>query len=140
MLFPTVLLPLFVQVGLTFFLLLWMGGARFGALRRGAVRPGDITLREPNWPARSTQIANAFQNQLELPVLFYVAVLIALIARRADYLFVILEWLFVLSRLVHAAIHVGPNTLRLRAGVFAIGAIVLLVMWVLLALHVLFGL
>ena len=76
-----VLLPLFVQVALTFALHYWMGFARVSSLRRGEVKTGDIALREPNWPVRVTQIANAFHNQLELPVLFYVLVALALIAR-----------------------------------------------------------
>ena len=65
-----VLLPLFVQVVLTFVLLCWMA---YAARRRFQDRrgdgPRDIALREPNWPQRATQIGNAFHNQFELPVL-----------------------------------------------------------------------
>ena len=67
-----VLLPLFVQIVLTFVLLLWMAGLNAAAFRSGAVRWQDIALRQPNWPARNRQIQNAYHNQLELPVLFYV--------------------------------------------------------------------
>ena len=41
-------------------------------------------LREPNWPPRVLQIANAYHNQLELPVLFYVVMLLALITETLD--------------------------------------------------------
>jgi hypothetical protein len=41
-----------------------------------------------------------------------------------------LSWLFVLSRLVHAYIHVTSNRLDRRTGVFGISAIALLLMWV----------
>ena len=51
-----VLLPVFVLVGLTFFLLLWMAGARRGALVGGETKIRDIALGQPNWPARATQI------------------------------------------------------------------------------------
>jgi hypothetical protein len=40
-----VLLPLFVEVVLTFVLLCWMAYARTEAFKRGAVRPADIALR-----------------------------------------------------------------------------------------------
>ena len=50
-----VLLPLFVQVVLTFVLLFWTGRLRVGAVRRGEVHPRDIALREPNWGTRETQ-------------------------------------------------------------------------------------
>jgi hypothetical protein len=74
-----VLAPLFVQVLLTFVLLFWMGSLRVFTVRRGEVRPGDIALREPNWPPRVQQVANAYHNQLELPLLFSVLTILALI-------------------------------------------------------------
>ena len=76
------------------------------------------------------QVGNAFHNQLELPVLFYVAVLLALQTETLDVVLLILSWLFVLSRLVHAYVHVTSNRLDRRTGVFGVGAIALLLMWV----------
>jgi hypothetical protein len=134
-----ILLPLFVQVALTFFLLFWTGRARVGAVRRGDVHPRDIALREPNWPKQETQIANAYHNQLEFPVLFYVLTILAIITRHADLLFVVLAWLFVVLRLVHAYIHLTSNRLSRRFAVFAAGVLVLLVMWVIFAVRLLFG-
>src|SRR3712207_1437951 len=69
---PFILAPLFVQVVLTFVLMFWMAGRRTVAIRGGVVHPRDVALREPNWPLPATQVANAYHNQLELPVLFYV--------------------------------------------------------------------
>ena len=40
-----ILLPLFVQVLLTFLLLFWMGSLRVFAVQRGEVRPDHIALR-----------------------------------------------------------------------------------------------
>jgi hypothetical protein len=134
-----ILLPLFVQVGLTFFLLFWMGSVRVAALRRREVILRDIALRQPAWPERPTQIANAYHNQLELPLLFYVLVVLALFTRKADTLFVVLAWMFVTSRLVHAAIHVTSNDVRRRFYAFLVGAIILLVMWIVFALRIVFG-
>jgi hypothetical protein len=125
-----VLLPLFVQVALTFVLLFWTGGARFSAVRRGDVHPRDIALRQPNWGKRETQIANAYQNQLELPVLFYVLTILAIATRTADVLFVVLAWVFVLTRVVHAYIHVTSNHIGRRFAVFVVSSITLAVMWV----------
>jgi hypothetical protein len=85
-----VLLPLFVEVALTFVLLYWMAYQRTSSLQAGEIEPRDIALREPNWPPRMAQVANAFQNQLELPVLFYVLTILAWITRHADLLFVVL--------------------------------------------------
>ena len=37
----------------------------------------DIALGQPDWPERPTQFGNAFHNQFELPVLFYVLTILA---------------------------------------------------------------
>ena len=125
-----ILLPMFVQVALTFVLLFWMSGLRVKAIRSGQVDPQQVRLREPNWPPRVIQVANAFHNQLELPVLFYVVVLLALVTETLDSVLLVLSWLFVLARVIHASVHVTSNRLDRRTGVFAVGAIALLLMWV----------
>ena len=135
-----VLLPLFVQVVLTFVLLFWMAGARVDAVRRGDVHPRDVALRQPNWPQHETQIANAYHNQLELPVLFYVLTILAIVTRHADLLFVVLAWVFVVFRLLHVYIHLTSNHLGRRFAMFATGAVVLVVMWGIFILRRLLGL
>ena len=134
-----ILLPLFVQVALTLFLLFWTGRARVAAVRRGDVHPRDVALRQPNWPKQETQIANAYHNQLELPVLFYVLTILAIITRHADLLFVVLAWLFVVLRLVHVYVHITSNRLAQRFAVFAAGAVVLALMWAIFILRILLG-
>jgi hypothetical protein len=135
-----VLLPLFVQVALTFALLTGMAMLRTGALLGGAVRDRDIALREPNWPARATQLANCFQNQLELPILFYILTILAWITRHADLLFVILAWVFVVLRLAHAFEHVTANAVRRRGAIYGAGMVLLLVMWAIFMVRILLGL
>jgi len=135
-----VLLPLFVQVGLTFFLMCWMSFVRTSSITRGEIKMRDIALGQPAWSEPATKVGNAFRNQFELPVLFYVLVVLAIIARKADYLFVVMAWIFVASRIVHAAIHTGSNNVAHRFYAFAVGAIVLMVMWIIFAVRVLLGL
>ena len=134
---PAVLLPVFVQVGLTFFLLFWMGAVRLRALKGREVRLGDIALRQPAWPERPTQISSAYDSQFQLPVLFYALVPLALITRKADLLFVVLSWIFVATRLAHAAIHTTSNNVQQRFMAFLAGAVVLLIMWIVFAAHIL---
>jgi hypothetical protein len=126
---PEVLLPLFVQVILTFVLLFWMAALRTRAIVSGNVKLPDIALREPGWPPRVTQIANAFHNQLEVPILFYVLVILAWDTHHAGYIFVATAWLFVILRIVQAVIHVTDNHVRRRGTAFILGVIVLAVMW-----------
>jgi hypothetical protein len=132
-----VLLPMFVQIGLTFALLLWMAGARRGALVGGETKIRDIALGQQNWPLRATQIGNCFRNQFELPVLFYVLIALALPLRHADLVIVMLSWVFVVTRFVHAGIFVSSNDLGRRSMAWFAGVLVLLAMWVYFALKIL---
>src|SRR6478735_1033168 len=104
-----VLLPVFVLVGLTFALLLWMAGARRQALVGGETKVRDIALGQQNWPKRTTQIGNSFANQFELPLLFYILIALALPLRHADLFIVLMSWVFVVTRLVHTGIFVSSN-------------------------------
>jgi hypothetical protein len=132
-----VLLPLFVEVILTFVLLFWMAPLRTRAIRSGAVRADDIALREPNWPERITQIGNSYCSQFELPVLFYVLTILAYITHQAGVLFVILAWLFVIFRLLHAYVHVTSNKINIRGPLFGASALILAIMWVIYMVDVL---
>ncbi len=132
-----ILVPMFVQVGLTFVLLFWMSVLRLRAVRLGQVKPQQVALREPAWPPRVRQVGNAFHNQLEIPLLFYTVVLLALVTRTLDVVLLVLSWMFVLSRLVHTYIHVTSNRLDRRTAVFSVGAIALLLMWVIVIARIL---
>ena len=134
---PTVLLPVFVLIGLTFALMLWMAGARRNALVSRETRVKDIALGQPNWPVRATQVGNCFKNQFELPVLFYILIALALPLRHADCLIVVLSWVFVVTRFVHAGIFVSSNDLNRRSLAWFAGVVVLLIMWVYFALKIL---
>ena len=125
---------------LTFAVGFWLAGPRTATLRRRETRPQDIDLRQPNWPKRATQFGNSYLNQFELPVLFYVLTILALITKHADVLFVVLAWVFVLTRLIHAYVHVSSNNLRLRGPWFGVGAVVLFVMWAIFIVRILLGL
>lgn len=134
-----VLLPLFVEVALTFVLLFWTGYLRSSALKAGAVKPQDVALREPNWPPQVAQIGNAYQNQFEVPVLFYVLTILAWMTRHADLLFVVMAWIFVALRLIHAYIHITDNDVSRRGPVFGVGTLVLMAMWVIFMIRILLG-
>jgi hypothetical protein len=132
-----VLLPLFVQILLTFSLLVILAVRRQGMFRRRELDPQDLAVRGAREPMPAAQAAGSFQNQFELPVLFYVLVILALFTRKADFLFVVTSWLFVLARIVQAGIHIGPNVVPMRGIAFAVSMLVLLVMWIIFAIRIL---
>ena len=109
-----VLLPVFVSVGLTFALLLWTGSAR-GEARTGA----------------ETGFASHFE------LLFYVLIALALPLRHADLVIVLLSWVFVVTRFVHAGIFVTSNDAQQRGPGWFAGVLVLFAMWLYFALKIL---
>lgn len=124
-----ILLPLFVQVLLTVALGLNMAVRRRVAFAQGT-RWQDISMREPNWPKDAIIAHNAFLNQFEIPVLFYVLTILALITKQADLLFVIMAWIFVVMRYCQAAVFLTTNHVPIRGAFFGIGVLVLVIMWV----------
>ncbi len=134
-----ILLPLFVEVILTFALLFWLAPLRAGDFRSGLVREEDIALRQPNWSKPALQVQYSFSNQFELPVLFYVLTILAYITHHAGVLFVVLAWVFVIFRLLQAYVHVTNNKVRLRGIFFGISALALAIMWIVFIVQILTG-
>jgi len=132
-----VLLPVFVLIGLTFALMLGMFWERRRALVSRETKIRDIALGQPNWPERATKVRNCYNNQFELPLLFYALIAIGLPLRRIDLVLVLLSWVFVVTRFAHAGIFVSSNDLGQRSSAWFAGALVLLAMWLYFALRIL---
>src|SRR5262249_19066860 len=117
-------------------LLFWIPIVSVPLLRRGVVRVQDVDLRQPNWPRPIQQINNSYTSQFELPVLFYVLTILAIISKHADLLFVTMAWIFVVLRVVHVTSH----NVNVRGPVFGIGAVVLALMWLIFIVRIMLGL
>lgn len=131
-----VLAPLFVQVALTFALMIGMGVWRRRAFLDKKVKYRDVALRESNWPMRATQFANSYLNQFEAPVLFYVLTILVLMTRQADLFFVLMSWVFVVLRIAQAYVHTTSNNVPRRGLTFIASALVLIAMWAAFALRI----
>lgn len=120
--------PVLVQVLLTLLVYVLLIKAKIRAMKAGKVDMERRALHEDAWPEDVLKINNNIRNQFQLPVLFYVLALSlwAMDAVGAPALAV--AWLFVVSRLVHAWIHVGSNYVPNRRRAFTAGWFLLLVM------------
>ena len=132
-----VLLPVFALVALVFFLLARTALTRVAAIQAGAVKMKDIALGQNAWPAPVTRTGNAYANNLQLPLLFYALVAFAMLTKKDDLLFVVMSWLFVASRYVHAWVHVTSNHVPTRFNMFAAGVLILGLMWIMFAARIL---
>ena len=123
------LLPAFVHVALIFIVGVHMGRARFQAARTGKVKVKDIAVDGSKWPENVKKIANNYQSQFELPVLFYALLPLLLVTGLADVVSAVLAWVFVASRIVHSTIHLGSNIVVRRFRAFALGFFIVALMW-----------
>ena len=125
------------QVLLTMAILVWMGMERVPRVMRGEIAMRDIAVKRDAYPLRAQLLSNNFDNQFQLPVLFYVAVLLALWSGGAGWIEAALAGIFVVLRYVHAGIHVTTNRVVRRFGVYFAGLVVLVLLWLWLVIRIL---
>lgn len=130
-----ILKPLLVQMGITFFLLLWMAKERYRAFKKGDILILDPAAR-PIFKGRAGIISNAFHNQLEMPTLFYALVLAAILTKAVDANMILLAWSYVGFRALQALIHVTYNKILHRFLSYTMSNLVLIALWVMLASRV----
>jgi hypothetical protein len=134
-----ILFPVLLQVMLTLGILMALGPTRARSMREHRQQLGDTDVRlgQNSWSEQATKVAKCYQNQFELPVLFFAVVAFALQAGAVDNVMLSLAWIFAVSRVVQAVIHIGPNIIVWRGLAFLAGAVALAGLWVKLALHIL---
>ncbi len=118
-----ILAPMGVLAGLTFFVLFFVPAMRF--TRRGRT---DEELSAAGDIPGGTENPN-FVDLLEMPVLFYVISLMALVTRRVDMLFFDLAWIYVGLRAVHSAVHLTYDNRVHRDLLFALSNFAVAAMW-----------
>lgn len=123
--------PMFVMVLLTAVVLATLFRRRVRAVREGKVSSRYFRIYQgDSEPELSAQAARHFVNLFEAPVLFYVGCVAALAVDLGGALLLTLAWLYVLTRMVHAFVHLHGNRLRPRIAVYFCSWLVLLAFWV----------
>ncbi len=132
-LYPVVALGLW-----TFIVLNVMGIARVRATMQGKIRMSEFafgeTERVPEWIRRSNR---NLMNLLEVPVLFYLAWILAFVVSAVTTAFVVLAWLYVALRVMHTVVHRTSNNVFHRAALFEASNLAVLVMWIIVTIAVL---
>lgn len=119
-----------VQALLTLFLLGRLAIGRYRAAVSGAIDIEAARLDSSVWPDNLKQISNCVDNQFQTPILFFAAGLAALQLGVTDWIMAGLALAYAATRLVHAFIHTGGNSLRPRFQVFVLGYLALTAMWI----------
>lgn len=111
--------------------LVMLGLRRVPLVMSGKIKIRDIALDSSNWPEGEQQTANSFNNQFQLPVLFYVAAGLTLYFG-ATWLEAALALAFVVSRVIHTQIHITNNYVPSRFIAYVVGFGILGVWWLVL--------
>lgn len=125
MIYP--MFALFLLVLIVFFLAV---RARFSAVRSGRMKIKYFRAMNGDQPTVEVILTGRhFMNLFELPVLFYVACLSAIVLNQADAWMIGCAWAFVVFRYVQAFIHLTYNNILHRMIAFCLGVFILTIMW-----------
>jgi hypothetical protein len=140
MFYKPMLLPLLALVFLTFLVWGYLYFTRIREMQNKRIDPQALNVRTKlqELLTDSAAPANNFMNLLEMPVLFYLAVLLSLVLLIQDPLLVTLSWGYVALRYVHSIIHCTYNKVMHRFLVYFTSCMVLLLIWMRLAAYILF--
>ncbi len=109
---------------------------RIKAVRHQKLKLGYFRVNtgaEP--PPKVLAAANHYSNLFEVPVLFYLACITALVVDAQSPLLVSFAWAFVALRLIHTVIHLSYNNVIHRLAAFLLSVIALVGTWILITLH-----
>lgn len=139
MYYKPLLLPLLAQILLTFLVWLYLYSRRIPEILRSGIDPQRLADRAEahSLLPRSANPSNNLKNLFEVPVLFYVAVLLALVLMFQDRLLVLLAWGFVIFRVAHSLVHCTYNNVNHRFTAYAASTLFLGLMWFRLASYIL---
>jgi hypothetical protein len=126
--------PAFTMVALTIAVWFCMYRKRISEMKRERIHPQSIaTSAAVAARLQDTNCADNFKNLFELPVLFYLALAIAVHTAQVTWFTLALAWLFVALRVVHSGIQCTYNKVLHRFYAYFAGGIALWTLWAVLA-------
>lgn len=125
-----ILYPVFAMFALVSGVLARLGYLRFTAVGRGQMDPRFYqTYRGGEEPELLRVTTRHFINLFEVPVLFYVGVVLTYITHQSSPWMIGVAWLYVALRYLHSYVHLGSNDVLLRFRVYIGSGLVLFVLW-----------
>ncbi|WP_262695973.1 MAPEG family protein [Kordiimonas aquimaris] len=115
--------PMIGQVVLTIALYFILAYRKKTASAEGRVDQERRGLYDDAWPTDVIQVNNCIRNQFEVPILFYVVILMLWSLNGITIATHIFSWIFLISRIVHVYVHIGTNYVPLRRSAFTVGAL-----------------
>jgi hypothetical protein len=112
--------------------------ARYRAVREGKLSVSYFRYNRGGKPPEYLlKITHHFQNLMETPPLFYLALITILVLEKVDNTYIVLAWFYVASRFTHAWVHLSTNRVHQRKNAFVISYLSLFAIWIRLFLQLL---
>jgi hypothetical protein len=127
----SILLPILMQVSLTLMMFLILGARKTSAIKSGEVDRQKTALDNNAWPEEVIKVSNNIANQFQTPIIFYVLSILFYLTNTVTLLVVVVCWVYSISRLMHAFVHIGSNFVPARFGIFLVSVVSLFVLLVL---------
>ncbi|MEO0880369.1 MAG: MAPEG family protein [Pseudomonadota bacterium] len=135
-----ILQPALILAGLTVGVAAVMTMRRAGDMRRmgRALNALPATRGGPavDWSPRTQAASDNFNNLLETPVLFYVAMIALALSGGASGLVITFAWAYVAARAIHTGVHLTYNLVSHRFAAFALSMALLTAILVLATVSV----
>lgn len=129
--------PAFAMIALTFIVWIRLYQTRLGEMKSKRIHPQKVALSKDMNLLEDTRAADNFRNLFELPVLFYLALIVAALTSMVSPIFLFLAWTFVALRYLHSYIHCSYNRVKDRFTAYLLGGLALWAIWIYLAYHLL---
>ena len=131
-----IFIPLLAQVFLTMLVWLWMYKTRIEEMKKNKISPQKIakSVDSSAFLKSVAEPSDNFKNLFEVPVLFYVAVIVIYITHMADHIFFILAVAFVSLRYIHSFIHITYNRVMHRFFAYMLSTLIIWAMWLMIGL------
>jgi len=125
------LYPMFLMFFLTFIVGCMALKVRFSSVKKGGVSLKYYQLMEgQDVPEIITKTTRNFNNQFEIPTLFYVVCTLYISFGIESFFALVCAWLFVILRIVHSYIHLTYNDVLHRMLTFWAAFICVMALWV----------
>ncbi|WP_252730720.1 MAPEG family protein [Colwellia sp. E2M01] len=125
------LYPMFAMVLLTFIIACIAVKARFASVKTGELSPKYFRLMDgQDVPDFITKTTRNFNNQFEIPTLFYVVCTLYICFGIESSVALVFAWLFIISRVAHSIIHLTYNHILHRMLTFWASFMCVMALWI----------
>ena len=120
--------PVLVQILITIAGYMLLGVRKARAIKANEVDQTKTALDNDAWPEYVLMVSNNIRNQFQVPVLFYVLCFVFYSINAVTTTVLYLAWAFVITRIIHASIHMSTNYVPARFRVFTLGFVIMTIM------------